>query len=71
MTTRPIQGLHLAFKNHLIIDARIDYPEVRHAWMDQNMSSSGGGRGIVAKVDVKGENATVTFKKEFENGSVT
>lgn len=47
-------------------DAKIDYPDVRHAWMDQNMSSGGGGRGVVAKVDIKGDMATVTFKKEFE-----
>ncbi|MBA3462215.1 MAG: hypothetical protein H0T46_19800 [Deltaproteobacteria bacterium] len=47
-------------------DARIDYPTVHHDWMSQNMSSGGGGRGVVAKVAIKGEKATVTVKKEFE-----
>ncbi len=47
-------------------DARIDYPGVNHGWMDQNMSSSGGGRGVVASVKVSGGKAVVTFKKEFE-----
>ncbi|MBL9018067.1 MAG: hypothetical protein JNL83_28030 [Myxococcales bacterium] len=47
-------------------DARIDYPDVNHGWMSQNMSSGGGGRGVVAKVEVKGDKAKVTFKKEFE-----
>ena len=30
------------------------------------MSSSGGGRGVVASVKVNGDKAVVTFKKEFE-----
>jgi len=47
-------------------DAKIEYPGARHAWMEQNLSSSGGGRGVVASVKVTGDKATVTFKKEFE-----
>ncbi len=47
-------------------DARIEWPESRHGWMEQNMSSSGGGEGIVAKVDIKGDKAKVTFKKQME-----
>jgi hypothetical protein len=47
-------------------DAKIDYPDARHAWMEQNMSSGGGGRGVVASVKVTGDKAVVTFKKEFE-----
>lgn len=47
-------------------DAKIDYPSARHAWMEQNMSSGGGGRGVVASVKVTGDKAVVTFKKEFE-----
>ncbi len=47
-------------------DAKIDYPNVNHDWMAQNLSSGGGGRGVVASVKVNGDKATVTFKKEFE-----
>lgn len=46
-------------------DARIEYPQVNYNWMSHNMSSGGGGEGVVAKIEVKGEKAKVTFKKEL------
>ena len=47
-------------------DARIEYPQVNFGWMSHNMSSSGGGEGVVAKVEAKGDKAKVTFKKEMQ-----
>lgn len=45
-------------------DARIDYPDLSRPWLHRQTGSSGGGRGVVASIKIKGDKATVEFKKE-------
>lgn len=47
-------------------DARLEFPGVHHAWMGVNMSSGGGGRGVIASVKPSGKTAVIAFAKKLE-----
>jgi hypothetical protein len=49
-------------------DARIDYPEIDRPWLDQNLSSNGGGTGEIAKLTPKGDTVVIDLAKVKSKG---
>jgi hypothetical protein len=45
-------------------DAKVGLPPVERSWIARNSGSSGGGKGVIAKLDKKDDTVTITFKKE-------
>jgi hypothetical protein len=43
--------------------ARIDYPDQDRPWLDQNLSSNGGGTGEIAKITPKGDTVVIDLAK--------
>jgi hypothetical protein len=46
--------------------ARIDYPEVRREWLEQNGGSSGGGEGTISAVKPQGDKVRIEFAAKLE-----
>jgi hypothetical protein len=47
---------------------KLEYPSVRREWIGDSTGSSGGARGVIAKLDRKGATTVVTFVKKMVTG---
>lgn len=46
-------------------DTKLEYPQVDRPFASNSYTTGGGGAGVVAKMEAKGDRVTVTFKKQL------